>query len=74
MRFFSRKNETAQTPPYDPDREKPVIRASVCTGERVAGFRDLKTGRFREVVLIRGPRDLDSFMRQYGLEHIDTEY
>ncbi len=74
MNLFSRKVKAAPRPAYDPKAEKPVIRASICTGERVAGFRDLKTGRFREEVLIRGSKDLDSFMEKYGLEHVDTEY
>ncbi len=74
MSLFSKKNKTAQSFAYDPEREKPVIRASVCTGERAAGFKDLKTGKFREVILIREKKELEAFMREYGLEHIDTEY
>lgn len=74
MSFFSWKNKTGPRSSYDPEKEKPVIRASICTGERVAGFRDLKTGKFHEVILIRDQRDLDSFMKEYGVDHIDTEY
>jgi hypothetical protein len=74
MSLFSKKNKTEPGYAYDPEREKPVIRASVCTGERAAGFKDLKTGKFREVILIREKKELEAFMREYGLEHIDTEY
>lgn len=70
--FHGKKTEAVLT--YDKEKEKPVIRASICTGERVAGFRDLKTGRFRDVVLIRDQRDLDGFMKTYGIDSIDTEY
>lgn len=73
MSIFSRK-KAAPVSTYDTGREKPVIRASICTGERVAGFRDIKTGRFREVVLIRSQTDLDGFLKEYGLEKIETEY
>lgn len=74
MSLFSKKNKTERSYAYDPEREKPVIRASVCTGERAAGFKDLKTRKFREVILIREKKELEAFMREYGLEHIDTEY
>lgn len=72
--IFSRKHGSEAVCGYDRENEKPVIRASICTGEKVAGFRDIKTGRFREVTLIRGQKDLDGFMETYGLERIDTEY
>lgn len=74
MRLFSKKPDAAPECTYDRSREKPVIRASICTGERVAGFKELKTGRFREVTLIRGQKDIDSFMKRYGLDRVDTEY
>lgn len=74
MRLFSKKTDAAPECAYDQSREKPVIRASICTGERVAGFKELKTGRFREVTLIRGQKDIDSFMKRYGLDRVDTEY
>lgn len=72
--FFSKKHKNMPEYPYDPDFEKPVIRASICTGERRAGFRNRKTGAFREVMLVRSQKDLDRFMRIYGLKEIDTEY
>ena len=59
---------------FDPERQKPVIRASICTGEQVAGFKDKTDGSFHEVMLIRDQKDLDSFMKTYGLEHVDKEY
>lgn len=53
---------------YDRENQKPVIRASICTGEQVAGFKDLHTGDFQEVMLIRDSADLAEFMRMYGIE------
>ena len=52
---------------YDKENKKPVIRASICTGEQVAGFKDLSTGEFEEVMLIKGPKDLDAFKEQYDI-------
>ena len=74
LHLFKKKNGAVQVPAYDRATEKPIIRASICTGEKTAGFRDMKTGRFREVMLIRSQKDLDSFMKTYGLDRVDTEY
>ena len=54
-------------PLYDKTGKTPVIRSSICTGEQVAGFRDLRTGRFTEIMLIRDPGDLEEFRRLYGI-------
>lgn len=52
---------------YDKENLKPVIKCSICTGEQVAGFKDIHTGRFEEVMLIRNSRDLDAFTQLYDL-------
>lgn len=52
---------------YDRERKEPVLQCSICTGEQVAGFRDLRDGRFEEVMLIRGENDLRRFCREYGV-------
>ena len=61
---------------YNKDEQKPIIRSSICTGEKVAGFKDLKTGHFTEVMAIKSNKDLDSFLEQYDIEvaEIKTEY
>ena len=59
---------------YDPEKERPVIRASICSGEQVAGFRNKSTGAFHEVMLIRSEEDRAAFQRQYGLTRVDKEY
>ncbi|MBR4461289.1 MAG: hypothetical protein IKS51_01740 [Erysipelotrichaceae bacterium] len=65
--MFCRKKKETQH--YDETAVEPVIRASICTGEQVAGFRDLKTGHFTEVMLIRNNSDLDSFKKKYGIKN-----
>lgn len=52
---------------YSKEEQRPVIRASICTGEQVAGFKDLQTGKFTEIMLIRDNRDLAEFMEAYGV-------
>ena len=70
--FGKKKNPL---PTFDAQTQTPVLHKSICTGETTAGFKDRATGRYREVMLIRSPRDLDAFMKQYGLtETPDIEY
>ncbi len=59
--------------PYDREKREPVIRSSICTGEKVAGFRDRETGRFEEVMLIRTEKDLDEFMEKYAVDRADLK-
>ena len=42
---------------YDKENKKPVIKASICNGEQVAGFKDIHTGKIDEVMLIKRPAD-----------------
>lgn len=62
------KRKKAPVEAYDRERLEPMVRSSICTGEKVAGFREKDTGRFREVALIRSPADLEAFQRKYGIE------
>ena len=60
---------------YDREHMKPVIRASICTGEEVAGFKDIRTGKIEEIMLIRSPEDLEKFKEIYEItEEISKEY
>lgn len=61
---------------YDKENQKPVIRASICTGEQVAGFKDVHTGKFTEVMLIRNSRDMDEFLEKYDIsaEEVTKEW
>ena len=60
---------------YDRSRLDPVIRASICTGEKVAGFRDRQTGHFSEVMLIRTDADIQHFRQMYNITGpIETIY
>lgn len=60
---------------YDKENKKPVIRCSICTGEQVVGFKDIHTGKFEEIMLIKNENDLRIFKKRYGLEEeIQKEY
>ena len=58
---------------YDKENQKPVIRSSICTGEKVAGFRDLNTGKFTEVMLIRDNKDMDEFLTTYDISVVEIK-
>ena len=62
--------------PADFDRQlyKPVLKCSICTGEQVAGFKNLHTGVFREIMLIRNPADLQHFKEMYDITEVTKEY
>ena len=68
-----RKNEE-RTVKYNPEKQKAVLRCSICTGEQVAGFMDVETGKFEEVMLIRNETDLERFRQQYGIAEITRIY
>lgn len=56
---------------YDRENQRPVIRASICTGEKVAGFKDIHTGKFTEVMVIRDSKDMEEFTTKYDISASD---
>ena len=64
--FFMRRQQAKGS--YDHENKKPIIRASIRTGEQVAGFKDLHTGAFEEIMLIRNSDDLTAFKERYGIK------
>lgn len=80
MKFFNSEKTSKnskgkfETSPYNPETQYAVIRSSICTGEKVAGFRDKKDGHFTEVMLIRSKKDEQEFKEKYDVENLKTEY
>ena len=70
--FLKKKNKQKM---YDQATLKPVLKSSICNGEQVAGFQNIKTGAIEEVMLIQTAADLEEFKRQYGItEEIEKVY
>ncbi len=69
--MFGKKTVIRQ---YDKENTRPVLKCSICTGEQVAGFKDIHTGKFEEVMLIKNSKDLDVFKQLYQVEDISKEY
>ena len=69
-----RKKIEKQT--YDKENQKPIIRSSICTGEKVAGFKDVHTGKFTEVMLIKNDDDMKVFLARYdiSMDEVKTEW
>ncbi len=79
MKLFSRREKSARSrrfepEPFDSGEYYAAIRCSICTGEKVAGFRSKKDGSFTEVMLIRSQKDIDEFKALYKVDDIKTEY
>ena len=60
--------------PFDKDTQYAVIRSSICTGEKVAGFKNKVDGSFLEVMVIRNQDELELFKSIYDIIDIKTEY
>lgn len=69
--FGRRKQQNIS--PYDKTGKIPVIRSSICTGEQVAGFKDTVSGKFEELMLIRGEKDLAEFLSRYQVEESEIK-
>ena len=59
---------------YDPERQEPAVRKSICTGEMTLGLLDGKTGYFMELIRADSQRDLDEFCRRTGVKELKTIY
>ena len=70
--MFGKK--TVKKKEYDQESLRPILRCSICTGEQVAGFKNIYTGKFEEVMLVRNQKDLDQFMEMYGIDTVTKEY
>ena len=70
--MFSRK--TVKKKDYDKENLRPVLKCSICTGEQVAGFKNIHTGKFEEIMLIRNEKGLEQFKETFGIDTVTKEY
>lgn len=70
------KKKKIQPKSYDKVNKVPILKCSVCTGETVAGFKDINTNNFEDVMLVKSGKDLEDFAAMYGLraDQIKKEY
>lgn len=74
LSFFSSQSDKFETEKFDPEKQYAVIRGSICTGEKVAGFKDKTDGQFTEIMLIRSDKDIDIFKKKYNVDNLKVEY
>ena len=74
--FFGKSKKISQFEhtPFNPEKQYAVIRSSICTGEKVAGFKDKTDGHFIEVMLIRSKQDEQTFKETYHVDSLKVEY
>lgn len=73
--MFGRKKKRIEKKSYDRENMKPILHASICTGETVAGFKNRRTGKFEEVMLIKSEADKELFKEIYDItDDLPTEY
>ena len=70
--MFGKKKRNA--PAYDKEKEIPALKSSICTGEQTAGFLNLETNKYRDVMRIKSPADLEVFKRTYGVDELKKIY
>lgn len=68
------KKETEPEFEYNPDIHKAVLKCSICNGEQVAGFKNMNTGEFHEISLIKNESELQMFLKRYKIAEIRKEY
>ena len=59
---------------YDRQREVPAVKSSICTGEKTAGFLEVNTGKYRDVMLIRSDADIELFKKACGTDEVRKIY
>lgn len=69
-------HKKAKKETYDKEHQRPLLKSSICTGEKVAGFKNLQNGKFTEVMLIRDNKDLEDFLEKYDIpaSEVKTEW
>jgi hypothetical protein len=73
--MFGRKKKKIEKKSYDKENMKPILHASICTGETVAGFKNRRTGKFEEVMLVKSEADKELFKEIYDItDDLPTEY
>lgn len=65
--MFGRKKKI-ETRSYDSGKLQPAVKASICTGEKVAGFIERESGKFEDIMLIRSEEDMQEFIRMYDIQ------
>lgn len=76
MSLFKKHALRPRNTAYPLSDYKPVIRSSICNGEKTACMQNRITGKLTELMLIKSEADLTAFCDEYGVDRnqIETIY
>ena len=66
MTLFHRKKHLSVA--FDPLKEEPVVKKSICTGEATVGFVDKNTGHYRDIRKVTSPVEIEAFCEEVGID------
>ena len=66
MTLFHRKKHLSVA--FDPLKEEPVVKKSICTGEATVGFVDKSTGHYRDIRKVTSPIEIEAFCEEVGID------
>ncbi len=74
--LFKKRKKQVEKRSFDRALLEPVIRVSICTGEKTAGFKNKETGKFQEIMLVNSEEALGEFLDTYDLraDQVQKEY
>lgn len=69
--FFKNKKQNLKT--YDKAHQIPTLKRNLYTGEKVIGFKEIETGKFKEIQLVQSEEDVKQFLREYQIKAEDLK-
>ncbi len=71
--FWKKKKREVEKRSFDRELLQPMIRVSICTGEKTAGFKNRETGKFQEIMLVNSQEALQEFLDTYDISMSDVQ-
>ncbi|MCR5594199.1 MAG: aspartate dehydrogenase [Saccharofermentans sp.] len=59
---------------YNKQTEVPAVKSSICTGEKTAGFLEVNTGKYRDIMLVESDADIEVFKSACGVDEVKEIY
>lgn len=59
---------------YNKQTEVPAVKSSICTGEKTAGFLEVNTGKYRDIMLVESEADIEAFKSACGVDEVKEIY
>lgn len=66
MTLFHRKKHLSVA--FDREKEEPVIKKSICTGEATVGFVDKTSGHYKDIRKVTTQVEIETFCKEVGID------